>query len=104
MHTMWRRTAALVAGVGVVAAVAVSGAALASNRDREGTLTGAQAQRATAAALQATQGGHAKSVERDTENGATWEVEVTRPNGQTVDVRLGERYGLVVIEGDFETH
>ena len=45
-------------------------------------------------------GGTANSVERDGENGATWEVEVTKPDGATVDVRLDEDYGLVVIEGD----
>jgi hypothetical protein len=27
---------------------------------------------------------------------------VTKPNGQTVDVRLDEGYGLVVVEGDSE--
>jgi hypothetical protein len=41
-------------------------------------------------------------VERDSENGATWEVEVTTEQGRTVDVRLDERYRLVVIEGDSE--
>ena len=32
-------------------------------------------------------GGQADAVERDGENGATWEVEVTKPDGRTVDVR-----------------
>ena len=45
-------------------------------------------------------GGTANSVERDSENGATWEVEVRRTDGSTVDVRLDEAYGVVVIEGD----
>jgi hypothetical protein len=39
-------------------------------------------------------------VEREGENGASWEVEVTKTDGKTVDVRLDEGYGLVVIEGD----
>ena len=47
-------------------------------------------------------GGTANSVERDGENGATWEVEVTKPDGQTVDVRLDQAYKLVVIEADGE--
>ena len=47
-------------------------------------------------------GGTANGVERDGENGATWEVEVTKPNGKTVDVRLDENYKVVVIEGDGE--
>jgi hypothetical protein len=42
-------------------------------------------------------------VERDTENGATWEVEVSTPQGPTVDVRLDDQYRLVIIEGDLES-
>ena len=41
-----------------------------------------------------------RRVERDGEDGATWEVEVTKTDGTTVDVRLDENYGVVVIEGD----
>ena len=52
--------------------------------------------------LEITGGGKANSVERDTENGATWEVEVTKPDGKTVDVRLDENFELVVVEGDSE--
>ena len=32
----------------------------------------------------------------------TWEVEVTKPDGATVDVRLDASFGLVVVEGDRE--
>jgi hypothetical protein len=39
-------------------------------------------------------------VETDNENGATYEVEVTKPDGTTVDVRLDENDKVVVIEGD----
>jgi hypothetical protein len=56
-----------------------------------------------AAALTFTDGGAANSVERDSENGATWEVEVSTPEGKVVDVRLDQDLGLVVIEGDSET-
>jgi hypothetical protein len=52
------------------------------------------------AALVATGGGHANSVERDSENGATWEVEVTKPGGGVVDVRLDKNLMVVVIEDD----
>ncbi len=65
-------------------------------------VTGPKADAATAAALEATDGGTANSVELDSENGATWEVEVTRNDGTTVDVRLDENYRVVVIEGDAE--
>jgi len=78
--------------------VAVAG----SDDDGDRTVTGSKAKQATAAALAATGGGRANSVERDSENGATWEVEVTKPGGTTVDVRLDENYQVVVIEGDSE--
>ena len=93
-----------IAGAAVLLAASVAGGAtaVASGDDGDGTVTGPQAERATAPALKATDGGHANAVERDSENGATWEVEVTKPNGDTVDVRLDADYRLVVIEGDRE--
>ncbi len=79
-----------------------SGLAFATGNDDPGEhATGSGADRAAAAALKLT-GGKANAVERDSENGATWEVEVTKPDGATVDVRLDERYDLVVIEADRE--
>jgi uncharacterized membrane protein YkoI len=99
---MRKRTAAAAAAVALAAAVTGTGAAIASGDDGDTVVTGPQADAATAAALRATDGGKANSVERDSENGATWEVEVTKPNGKTVDVRLDENYKVVVIEGDGE--
>ena len=99
---MRTRSALLAAGVGLTAVVAVGGVAVASSDDGVAHVTGAQADRATSAALQATGGGRANSVERDGENGATWEVEVTEPDGDTVDVRLDGSYRVVVIESDSE--
>ena len=100
---MKKRTAAAAAGLGVIAALGVGGVAVAAGGDDgDATVTGPQADKATSAALDATDGGHANSVERDSENGATWEVEVTRTDGSTVDVRLDEGYDVVVIEGDSE--
>ena len=87
----------------LVVAAAIGGGALAlAGGDGEGGVTGPQADRAIEAALDATGGGTANAVERDSENGATWEVEVTKPGGETVDVRLDEDYQVVVIEGDSE--
>jgi uncharacterized membrane protein YkoI len=103
---MRKRVALAVGGAVVVAAVAGAGVAVAGGLepDESGSreYTQQQADRATAAALEATRGGTANSVERDTENGATWEVEVTKTDGSTVDVRLDDAYGVVVIEGDTE--
>lgn len=98
---MYRKAAVAAAGALVLSGLVGGGVAVAT-ADGEGTVTGPEARDATRAALVATQGGTANSVERDGENGATWEVEVTRPDGTTVDVRLDETYALVVIEGDGE--
>jgi hypothetical protein len=100
---MRKRTAAAAVGAGVLVAIAAGGVATASSDDGDSTVSGPQADRATTAALDATHGGKANSVERDSENGATWEVEVTKKDGNTVDVRLDENYKVVVIEGDSES-
>ena len=93
--------AALAAG-GTGTAIALSGAGDDRGDDGDAQVTGAGADRAREAALAITGGGRANAVERDSENGATWEVEVTRPDGKTVDVRLDERLRLVVVEDDSE--
>ena len=94
------------ASLGLTAAAAAGGVAVASNGGDDGpashNYTQEQADGATKAALDATGGGTANSVETDNENGATYEVEVTKPDGTTVDVRLDENFDVVVIEGDSE--
>jgi uncharacterized membrane protein YkoI len=105
-QTMRKRIAVTAGGVVAVLAVVGAGVAVAGGLEpsEEGSqdYTQQQADRATAAALEATGGGTANSVERDRENGATWEVEVTKADGSTVDVRLDQKYAVVVIEGDTE--
>jgi hypothetical protein len=95
-------TAAGIALAGVATAGGVAVASGGGGDDGDATVSGTGADRATRAALEITHGGTANSVERDSENGATWEVEVTREDGTTVDVRLDEHFGLVVVEGDHE--
>ena len=102
---MRKRAAIGAAGLGLAAAVAAGGVAVAGNGDDGPTshrYTQEQADQAKQAALVATGGGTVNSVESDSENGATYEVEVTRTNGDTVDVRLNQDYKVVVIEGDSE--
>src|SRR5262245_23023318 len=103
---MRKRIAVLAGGAARAAALVGGGVAVAGGLEpgEHGShdYTQAQADKATAAALKATGGGTANSVERDSENGATWEVEVTKSDGTTVDVRLDEHYAVVVIEGDSE--
>jgi hypothetical protein len=96
------KVAAVLAGAVAIAGVA-GGVAVATGDDGDATVTGPGADAATEAALEATHGGTANSVERDDDNDATWEVEVTRDDGTTVDVELDENYDVVVIEGDSET-
>ncbi len=89
-----------------LAAFALGGAAIAQggggadSGEASEHVTGRGADTARAAALKVTGGGKANSVELDDENGATWEVEVTKPNGKTVDVRLDGDLKAVVVEGD----
>lgn len=101
------RKRVIVAGVvlGTAVAGAVGGIAVAGNGDdgpASHQYTEQEAEQAKQAALDATGGGKVNSVETDSENGATYEVEVTRPDGSTVDVRLDEAFEVVVIEGDTE--
>ena len=102
---MRKRVVLAAAGVAGTLAVAVGGVAVAPGGD-DGPASHEypqeQADAATKAALEATGGGTANSVETDDENGATYEVEVTKPDGSTVDVRLDDNYQVVVIEGDSE--
>jgi len=90
-------TAVVLAFGGVGVANAVSG-----GDDGDSQATGSGAAKAKAAALALIPGGTANSVERDGEDGATWEVEVSRPDGSTVDVRLDANYQKVTIERDSE--
>jgi uncharacterized membrane protein YkoI len=103
---MRKRAAVIGAGVALAAALVGGGVAVAGGGEagEQGShdYTKAQADDASAAALEATGGGKVNSVERDSEDGATWEVEVTKTDGTTVDVRLDEGYAVVVIEGDTE--
>jgi uncharacterized membrane protein YkoI len=103
---MRKRVVIAAGGAGVVLAVAAGGVAVATGGDDGPTshqYTQEQADAATRAALKATGGGTANSVETDNENGATYEVEVTKTDGATVDVRLDENYQVVVIEGDSDS-
>ena len=91
--------------IGVAAfAVAAGGGAYAyagGGDDGEGNATGPGADRARQAALAHLGGGTANEVERGDEEGA-WEVEVTKSNGDTVDVHLDTSYKVLSVEGDSE--
>jgi len=100
---MRRNTMLSIAAASALAAGGVGAAiALGGGDDGDTQATGPGADRARSTALALFPGGTANAVERDGEDGATWEVEITRADGKTVDVRLDARYRLVVIEGDTE--
>jgi hypothetical protein len=91
---MKKRLIMIVTGIAVVGALVLGGVAIAGSQsvgplgDDEASLSGPAADRATATAIKVTGGGKANALERDSEHGATYEVEVTKPNGKTVDVYL----------------
>ena len=97
-----RTVGATLAGALLVTGLAGGAVAVASGGSEDGHVTGPEADRAVAAALAETGGGEANAVERDTENGAVWEVEVTKTDGTTVDVRLGSDFHTIVVESDQE--
>ena len=101
---MSKRAMIIGAGVAAAAALALGGAAIANATDDDdgAPLKGATLDRASAAALKAAGGGRVTETEHDTEDGATYEVEVTRADGSQVDVRLDGSFRVVVVEGDRE--
>ena len=101
---MRSRFAKIAAGVAAIAALALGGAAIAGAFGGGGSsLSGKEAVTAKQAALRATGGGTANAVERDSEDGATYEVEVTKPDGAVVDVRLDGSFNVVKVDSDAET-
>lgn len=101
--TKRRKVLIALAGASALAAGTVGVAGAVGGDDGEKQATGPDADRAKAAALTLVPGGTATAVERDSEKGATWEVEVRKSDGSTVDVRLGADFGKVAIDGDSES-
>ena len=102
------RHRALIAGAAALAlaagGVGVADAVGGDDDDAAEQATGSGAEKAKAAALQLVSGGTSTAVERDDELGATWEVEIRRPDGSVVDVRLDAGYEKVAIDADSESH
>jgi hypothetical protein len=96
------RRLVVVGGAALTLAAALAGVGWSVAGDDDQNVTGPAADRARAAALKLIPGGKINAVERDSEKGATWEVEVKRPDGKTVDVRLDASYKRVSVDGDGE--
>jgi uncharacterized membrane protein YkoI len=92
--------------VGVVAALAGTGAAIAGatgdDEDASAAITGSALDRASAAALEHTGGGKVTDTEAGDEEGA-YEVEVTRDDGSQVDVHLDEQFRVIGDEADSDS-
>jgi len=87
--------------VGALAAVPLGVIAIASNRD---SVTGPDADRAARVAVEAAGGGTVLDVDRDSENGATWEVEVVKPDGSRVDVLLDALFRAIDVSAERESN
>ena len=98
-----RTIGATIAGAVLAAGLAGGAVALAGADEQGNAPTTAEEHQAVAAALAETGGGHANAVERDSEQGATWEVEVTKPDGTTVDVRLDTNLHVITVDADQES-
>lgn len=94
---MARSRKLIIAGIAILALAAGGvGIAQAVGGDSEEQVTGPEADRAKRAAVEAVGGGEASGVERNDGGDGAWEVEVTRPDGSEVEVRLSadlERVG-----------
>src|SRR3990172_6900461 len=106
---MRARTIAVTAALGSAVVLGLGGAAWATagggrgGDDEDASVTGPGADRAGAAAIAHLGGGAVRAVERESEDGETWEVEFTKGNGETVDVYLDANYRVAAVEGDSET-
>lgn len=91
---MRRRLLKIGAVVVVLGALAGGGVAWGTAGDDDENVTGPDADRAKAAALAYVGDGQVVGVEQEGEGGA-WEVEITRPDGSTVEVALDQNYEVV---------
>jgi uncharacterized membrane protein YkoI len=101
-----RKKAAALGAVAVIAALGITGAAIGSDdddaNDNDRPITGTALQKASDAALAETGGGKVTDTEVDDEE-SKYEVEVTLPDGNQVDVQLDENFQVVGSETDSDT-
>jgi hypothetical protein len=93
-----RRRGLIIVGVAVVFALGLTGGAIATDtiaQDDEASATGPEADRASAAALEAVGGGRVSEIERDPEGLRVWKVEIVNASGALVDVELDGNYKVV---------
>ena len=101
---MKRRTTAILSAAAAAVLIAAGGFTYAQARssdddETDTAITGADLERASAAALQATGGGRVTGTEVGDEE-SYYEVEVTLDDGSQVDVQLDEQFNVVGDESD----
>jgi hypothetical protein len=101
---MSKQVKKIAAGIAALVALALGGAAIANATGSGGdqSLSGATLDQASAAALKAAGGGKVTASELDNEKGANYEVEVTKTDGSSVDVRLDKSFGVIAVDTDSE--
>jgi hypothetical protein len=95
------RSRKLLIGGAAILVLGVGGAGIAQGVGGDDEqATGAEADRAKAAAVKSAGGGQAVGVERENEGRSSWEVEVRRPDGSEVEVDLNRELKRVGAETD----
>jgi uncharacterized membrane protein YkoI len=98
-----RRFALVAGGTAAVAALAIGGVGIAQavSGDSEAPVTGAAAEQAGAAALDAAGGGTVLEIEhQDGDGNGAYEVEVRRTDGSTVEIQLDAQFKQVGTASD----
>lgn len=91
--------AAVACAVGAATGIAAAGGGGEDDDSTEQAITGAALEQASAAALAHTGAGRVTGSEVGDEE-SYYEIEVTMPDGQEVDVQLDESFGVVTAEAD----
>jgi hypothetical protein len=96
---MRRRLIVIAAAVAAAALLAVGGVAWATSGDGEAPLSGVARTKAVEAALAHVGGGTVVETETG-DDGAAYGVEIRKPDGSQVEVRLDERFAVIGQEAD----
>ncbi len=102
---MTRRTKAIIAAGGAIAALGAGGAAVATatggeEGGRDERITGPTADQARAAALATAPGGTVEGVERADGGAKGYEVEVKAKGGKSLEIVVGPRFNVVSVTQD----
>ena len=91
-------TLATMVGVGAGGLGIAQAVGQAPRDDGDEQVTGSDADRARAAAVEAVGGGRVVAVEREDEGDTAWEVEVVRDDGREVEVELDGSFARVSVD------